>query len=164
MTSSTTGGPSKSSLQFQSLSNLKKEILKTHRAIQLGIQNPFERSTTMNADSSRDQTHNKTSTSKHSKTRTNQAQNKFLNECLAAMPQASSKGSQGPQLSPQRQRAANAHNQSSNSNKINNILKNKAHKSATQSQRLIGMSQQHVNSQNSFSNQITTSEQYLGAA
>ena len=78
------------------------------------------------------------------------------------MPQASSKGNLGPQVSPSRHRAVNAHNQSNN-NKLNNVVKNKAHKSATQSQRLIGMSQQHINSQNSFSNQIATSEQYMGA-
>lgn len=142
------------------MSNLKKEILKTHRAIQLGIQNPFERNTTMNADSSREHTQNKTSTTKHSTMRTNQAQTRAMNEFLTALPQASSKGSQRQQMSPQRQRAAtNAQNQSNNSNKPNPGSKSKAHKSAAQSHRLIGMPQQHVNSQTSISNQITVSDQ-----
>lgn len=138
--SSTTGGPSKSSLQFQSLSNLKKEIMKTHRAIQLGIQNPFERNTTMNADSSREHTQNKTSTTKHSTVRTNQAQTRAMNDFLTALPQTSSKGSQRQQISPHRQKTAtNAQNQSNNSNKATgNTVKSKAHKAA-QSHRLIGM-------------------------
>ena len=112
----------------------------------------------MNAESSRDHTQNKTSTTKHSTMRTNQAQTRAMNEFLTALPQTSSKGSQRQQVSPQRPRAAtNGRNPSNNSNRQNPGTKGKGHKSAAQSHRLIGMPQ-HVNSQTSISNQITLSD------
>lgn len=62
-----------------------------------------------------------------------------MNEFLTALPQASSKGSQRQQVSPQRQRAAtNAQNQSNNSNKQNAAAKAKGNKAA-QSHRLMGL-------------------------
>lgn len=92
VSSAATGGASKSSSQLQQVSHLRKEILKTQRAMQLGIQNPLDRNATINPDSSREQTQNKSATTKNSSVRTAQAPAKAMHDFLTGLPQGVPKG------------------------------------------------------------------------